>query len=264
MDPTTLDRFLPAGRRGLPVGLLLPLKSARFLLSHPRLWRWAILPALISVALFVLAAVLLITNSPRILGWIWTRPEVTLWWEWILLVLWHVVLLVVVAGSVVLSYFLVLLTSGVIASPFNDRLSQEVERSLTGEVLHRREQGSRAAESLRSIGTSLGRLLAYAGCMLPLLALNLLPGAGNLAYTVLAMCTSAFFLALEHTDNTLDRRGYGFGDKISLVVKYKGLTGGFGLGTALLLLIPVINLLAMPVAIVGGTFLGMRVDEEES
>jgi CysZ protein len=247
-----------AGRRARFVaGLVLPLKAAGFLLGHPALWAWAILPALINLFIFALTATGLIWLAPSVLGMVWSQPEVMVWTDWFWRGLWYVLFVIVVIASVALAYFVVLLVSSVVASPFNDKLSQLTEESLSGTVRQARPDESTAASIIRSVAHSLGALLLYLACLLPLLPLHLIPGAGSLLYTVFAMGVSAFFLALGYSDNTLDRQGLDFSQKVATIRREFDISMGFGAGTTLLLLIPLVNLVTMPIAVVGGTILGM-------
>ncbi|WP_230467389.1 EI24 domain-containing protein [Lujinxingia vulgaris] len=260
--PTTILDELRAlrgqsGMRRFIGGIKLPLKAMRFIAAHPKMWPWMIIPALINLVLFVITAVALAMNAPELLGWLWAQPEAT----W-LKVVWYVVLAVVLLASVVLSYFAVLMVAGVIASPFNDQLSVITERELRGTVADARDGESMISGIMRSIVISLVTLLAYLACIIPLLFLHLIPGLGSLLNTVLGTAVSAIFLAFEYSDAALDRQGFSLKEKIARVRAHLDLAGGFGVGSALLMLIPLVNLLVMPVAVVGGTMLGIELREE--
>ncbi|RVU48579.1 hypothetical protein EA187_03880 [Lujinxingia sediminis] len=260
-EPTVLDDLRAlrgqSGVRRFIGGIKLPLKAMRFIAAHSMMWPWMIIPALINIVLFAITAVALVMNAPDLLGWLWARPEAT----WLQIV-WYAVLGVVLLASVVLSYVAVLMVAGVVASPFNDQLSVITERELCGRVANARDGESMATGILRSIAISLLTLTAYLACIFPLLFLHLIPGLGSLLNTVLGTMISAVFLAFEYSDAALDREGYSLKEKITRVRAQLDLAGGFGLGSTLLMLIPVVNLLVMPVAVVGGTMLGIELREE--
>ncbi|RAL25108.1 hypothetical protein DL240_02525 [Lujinxingia litoralis] len=240
------------GRRFLG-GLKLPLRAARFLAARRQMWPWAIIPALINLALFLVVASALALNAPDLLGWLWSQPEA----GWIK-ALWYVVMVLVGAASVVLTYFTVLMAAGVVASPFNDQLSVITEQELRGQLANARAGEALIVGILRSIGISLLTLVAYLACILPLLLFHLIPGVGSLINTVLGTLISGVFLSFEYSDAALDRQGLRLSEKIGRVRGQLDLAAGFGVGTALLLLIPVVNLLTMPIAVVGGTMLGIE------
>lgn len=260
-EPTVLDDLRAlrgqSGMRRFFGGIKLPLKAVRFIAAHPKMWPWMIIPALINIVLFVITAAALVMNAPELLGWLWAQPEAT----W-LKVVWYAVLGVVLLASVVLSYFAVLMAAGVVASPFNDQLSVITERELCGTVANARDGESLVRGILRSIAISLITLVAYLACIVPLLFLHLIPGLGSLLNTVLGTAVSAVFLSFEYSDAALDRQGFALREKIGRVRAQIDLAGGFGVGSALLMLIPVVNLLVMPVAVVGGTMLGIELRED--
>ncbi len=250
-------------RRRFFRGLTLPLSAVKFLFGHPSLWLWAVLPALLNLLIFAVVAIGLLLNVGTLLEWIWAQPDLEIWYHWILRGLWYLVFAVFMVGSVIVSYYLVLLVGGTVASPFNDRLSEETERALKGDVDDARAGESMAVGIARSAAISLARLLMYLAGLAVLLPLHLVPGFGNLVFAASAACLSAGFLSIEYTDDTLDRRGLSFADKLRTVRHNGALSAGFGAGTSLLLVIPIINLLAMPVAVVAGTVLGLAMDVEE-
>jgi CysZ protein len=79
---------------------------------------------------------------------------------------------------------------------------------------------------------------------------------------VLGAGVGAFFLTLEFTDLTLARHGYRLRQRLQLLRHHPGLTAGFGLGTSLLLWIPVVNVLCVPIAVVGGTALALSLTSD--
>ncbi len=190
-------------------------------------------------------------------AWIWTPPSGTTLWSAVLLALWYGLYLLVIASGLVTAYAITLLISGVAASPFNDALSARTD-VLLRDVSPAPEDGRPFwREALRSVRSTAGILALYLALMGPVLLLNVLPGLGSVAATVLGTMVSAFFLTLEFTDITLARYGYRLRQKLRLLRTHLGLTVGFGLSTSLLLWIPLLNVLGIPIAVVGGTALAL-------
>lgn len=238
-------------------GVVLPARAAKFLLTNPSLWLWAVLPAIVNIALFGLVATALIFNATSLLEWLWAQPDIAAWYDWLLRTVWYLVFAVFVAGSLVVSYYLVLLVGGAVASPFNDKLSEETERILDPSIADARADEPLAAGLARSALASLAHLVVYLVGLAVLLPLHLIPGIGSMLFTATAACWSAAFLAIEYTEDTLDRRGFELTDKFRSLRRDFGLAAGFGAGTSLLMVVPVLNLLAMPVAVVAGAVLGL-------
>ena len=243
-------------------GFLLPFSSARFLFRNTRLVPFVIMPALINLVLFGIAAFLLVGNIGGLVDWIWAKPVLEGFWSYILVGLWYLMYVVAVVVALLLSYALVLLAGGLVASPFNDVLSERTERILTGVEEMPATGRSFVADILRSAVSSGSIALVYAIIMVPILLLNLIPVAGSAIATVLGGAVSAFFLALEYTDPVLERYDFGVRDKFSMIRERLPLTGSFGLGTSLLLWIPLLNFLCMPIAVIGGTALGIALKDE--
>lgn len=237
--------------------LVLPVRAAVFLAGQRRLWPFVVLPALVNLVLFGLALFLALRYVGVVVEGVWDRPVVDVFYEWLLLGLWYVLYALLVALSVVIAFVVVLLLGGIVASPFNDALSERVERILTG----RREVPQAGDTFVGGVFKSMGSAAVITGLylvlFLPVLLLHLVPGGGTLAATVLGAGLSAFFLALEYTDTTLVRYGFGVRQKIRLMRTHLALAGGFGLGASLLLWVPVLNVFCIPVAVVAGTALAL-------
>lgn len=255
-------RSAPRARR-FGQGLLLPARAAKFLVFNPSLWPWAILPAILNLVIFAIVATALIFNASTLLEWVWAQPELASWYDWLLRAVWYVVFAILIVGSLIISYYLVLLVGGAVASPFNDKLSEKAERILDPDLQEAGTDESPVADILRSLAVSIGLLMLYLIGLAVLLPLHLVPGLGNLAFTASAACWSAAFLVLDYTEDTLDRRGFSIGEKFGGLRGDLELAAGFGAGTSLLMIVPVLNLLAMPVAVVAGSALGLAVPDPE-
>lgn len=171
---------------------------------------------------------------------------------------WMLALVLMAVGAVAVA-----LLSSVIAAPFNDALSQEVERlqgGVEGPPLTLRHV---IADVRRTVALELFKLVLYVAVMLPMFVLSLLvPGAGQVAYSAFGFGFSASYFCLDYLDWPAARRGWPARRRLRLLWKRPGVALGFGLGVWLLLLIPLVNLLFMPAAVAGGTLLFMDLHEE--
>lgn len=242
-------------------GLRLSLASFGLLARHPALWPAVALPILINLGLFVAALAGLWSQGGAILDMIWAMPAGDGPLDFLFVGLWHVFRFVGAIVGVVAAYALVMVVGGVVASPFHDYLSERAERILLGARFIERPQ----AEWWRAIPASLlsSALTAglYIAVMIPLFMLNIIPAIGSLTYTVLGMGVSAFFLSLEYSDGALARRGWAWNKKVQTYWQERSLVLGFGLGTSLMMAIPLINFLVAPVAVIGGAALAITMDE---
>lgn len=241
-----------------------PYQALWFLRRHRVLWPFVIAPAVINVLLFGAGVVLVFTQADAVAGMIWAQPAVQGLLDAAMLVLWYVFYAGVLGFGLVGTYVATLLLGGVLASPFNDVLSGRAETLFAGREAPIESDRSTRGELVASIVSSAAILGFYALLMGPVLLLNVLPGVGSLLATALGVGLGAFFLTLEFADITWARRGLAFREKLRLVRAHTGMTAGFGLSISCLLWIPFLNVLCIPVAVVGGTALAMALCETES
>lgn len=242
-------------------GLTVPLQAVKFLLAHRQLWPNVIWPALINLTLFAGALYLFVTQGSALFGAVWAQPVIEVWYHYLLVVLWYVVYALVMALSVMIAYVSSVLVGGVLASPFNDIISEKTERLLLGERHRELEEGPFWPGLLRSAASSAAMAGMYVAVMGPLLLLNLIPFVGSVAYTVLGGGVGGYFLALEYSDTLLERHHFAFRDKIGVVWRERSFTIGFGVGTSLMLAIPLVNFLCIPIAVIGGTAVGLGLEQ---
>ena len=108
--------------------------------------------------------------------------------------------------TVILSYMGAMMIGGVIASPFNDKLSEETEKILLGDLFCEIDGGSFLPSLLKSMASSAVVAGMYFAIMAPMLLLHLIPGVGSVAYTLIGGVVGGYFVALEYSDTLLERR----------------------------------------------------------
>lgn len=191
--------------------------------------------------------------------------EASRWWAWLWVgpanalgfLLGWIGVLVAVAGAFALAFLL----AAVAASPFLDALSRRVERVLTGRV---EEAGDGSArdffrDALRVVLDEARRTFFFLGVQAAIvLAGVLLPGGALLAPPLLTLFVM-LFLPLDFAAYTLDRRRVPFAARRSWVRMHAPMMVGFGATGFVISLLPGINFLAMPIFVVAGTMLALRV-----
>lgn len=242
-------------------GLALPFRAVAFLRHHRSLWPWVAAPAFIGILLFGGVVTGAVLYADDLLALWWTQPGSDEFWPLVLNLVWSLLYAILLILGVASAYLVALLLGGVIASPFNDALSVRAEHILIGDT-----DAPEEAETWTGIGRSVLSTLivtiAYLACAIPVLALNLLPGIGPLLATVINTGLAAAFLSLEYADVAFARYGLTWREKIRLLRTHRSLAFGFGLSTSALLWIPGLNLVVMPVAVTGGTALGLALHED--
>ena len=131
-----------------------------------------------------------------------------------------------------------------------------------GDILHTGNKldepfrlGALAKDTVRSLKAELGRLGLFLAGFALLLPLNLFPPIGTAIYGGAFTVLTLFFLGWEYLDFSMERWHLGFGAKRKLAFGNLGALLSFGAGAILLLVIPLVNLLAIPVCVIGGTLL---------
>jgi uncharacterized protein involved in cysteine biosynthesis len=232
---TPLVRFL-AGVSYLPGGAL-------FLVRNPRLWPVAVSP-------LVVAAVFLVIGIFS--GAFWAgRIEQSLfggalrampvWLGFVIVAgLW--------VGSLAAGGILALAIAFVLLGPLFEKLSQKVE-----ELSGLKVQGSKGLrwEIVQSLQTA-----AYFALGAPLaIVLGLVPFLGP----ALALIVTGHNVAFQNTDAVLLRRGLVFRERRGFHRRFRPETLGFGI--AAVLLFPLMNVLAVPIFVVGATRLVNDLEE---
>lgn len=246
---------------GFARGLTYAFRGARFVyFQHPRLARYWIAPIVITgLALFgvfygsasyyddVGGAVwsLLPESWQDASGWVGGLLTALRW------------LVELIAGIVItlLGLVLVVLLSSVVAAPFNDALSEAVERILTGGAAPPFSFGRMMADVARTIRIEALKVLVYAGVVGPMfLASFFIPGVGQLI-SIVGFALTAVYLGTDYVDWPAARRNWSVGDRVRFVRNQLPAVAGFGTGVWALLFIPLLNLFFMPAAVAGGTML---------
>jgi len=219
---------------------------------QPSVRRWVLIPMLINFVFFSLFITLGISQSSQLLDFLMSNlPD---WLQWLSWLLWPLFILMIL----MVGFYLSLLSANLVAAPFNGLLAEAVERYLRGTVT---TEDTDWRAFLRSIAPALASELRKIGYFLlralPLLLLFVIPGINILAPLLWGLF-SAWMLTLEYVDYPLSNHGLLFPRYCPQLRERRALALGFGAATLLLTMIPIINFIAMPVAVAGATALALE------
>lgn len=247
-------------RAGLPPGALPQFfsgvgdvwRGAHWLLAHPGLWWLALVPFVLNLLLFAAGAW---AGWHFFGGWISAQfmgETDGFWMQMLGFVLVAVFWLLYIIAVV----FLFVPIATLVALPFNDLLSEKVERVYAG----RGVEGAFAPGALLKalmVGfrSSLRLTLKTIVLILFALSLNLIPVIGHALYVGFSSWVTISFLALQFTTYSMDRRFYTYVQRERFRKRFRPRTLGLGAMAFGLMLIPVINALFIPVSAVAGTLL---------
>ncbi|MDH5510369.1 MAG: EI24 domain-containing protein [Nitrospinota bacterium] len=211
----------------------------------------AVLPVVLNIIVFALFLVSFNTLVYYLASWAFEQTSQA--WYWAMLTFIAGAILFVVSLLTVI--FLFVVVGIVIASPFLEALSAEVERHVTGKV---EESGKPfMAMAWLTMRSETKKLAVFLPIQLGLALLSLIPMAGPVMFAIINPPFLSFVMAYEFTSFPLDRRGYDFTAKKARIMETPMLHLGFGAAAGLTLFIPILHFLLLPAAVVGATLLAL-------
>ncbi len=249
-----MDAKKPAALDLLVEGLTAPFKAVSIVARNRGLLAYIAVPFVINTALIV-----------AVFWWAFKYlfPLVTLLLQGDA---WYLAALRWIAGPflfvmlTIACFFMYSITGSIVSAPFNDPLSARVERILTG-VKADEPFSLRVllGDIVRMIKNIIKFLFILILCNMLFFTLNIIPGIGSMAYTVLSFAAAMFFFGFNFFDFALERHRYEFRSKMDVLWRYRFMTMGVGMGFALITFIPVLGFLGMSLCAVGATELYVRI-----
>ena len=232
--------------RDLIAGLQYPLRGLAWL-PRSGIRRYVMVPLLVNLLLFSLAIKLGLQQLAALDQWL--QSYLPNWLSWLTGLLWPLFWLSI--GLV--GFYTFSLVANFIAAPFNSLLAEKVEdlHSFNSVRPPSRPLWQELALSPLNEARKLGYFILRA---LPLLLLFFIPGL-NLMAPFIWGAFGAWLLAQQYMDYPLANHGLDFPQQRQLLRRQRGLCLSFGAGCLVLTLIPVVNFVAMPAAVIGATLL---------
>ncbi|MFC6670649.1 sulfate transporter CysZ [Marinobacterium aestuariivivens] len=232
-----------------------PLRGAGYLLRglqmlpDPSIRHFVIIPLLVNILLFGGAIWLLLEQFGFWVDYLINQllPD----WEWLEFLrylLWPLLALLVL----VLVYYSFTIVANFIAAPFNGFLAEKVERQLRGVAVG--DEGWKALLAMvpRTIQRELAKLAYYLPRVLLLLVLTFIPVIGLLS-PLLWFLFGAWMMSIQYCDYPMDNNRVSFAQMKQLLKSERLTAVGFGGLIQVGMMIPLLNLVLMPAAVVGAT-----------
>jgi len=216
------------------------------LIGQPGLRRFVAIPVLINLVIFCALVWLGIDQFEVLLDRYLPEESWLSYFRWILWPLFALTFVVIV-------FYTFTIVANLLAAPFNDMLAAKVEAMLSGRPPEEGPAGIMAAVG-PAVRSELQKLAYFLPRALPLLVLSLIPGINVVAPLAWGLF-GAWSLALEYTEYPFGNNGYIFGHQRQVMKTRRFTALGFGGGVMVLMLIPIVNLAAMPAAVAGATAL---------
>ncbi|KEA62425.1 Sulfate transporter, CysZ-type [Marinobacterium lacunae] len=235
--------------RGNPVRGAGYLGRGLAMLPQPGIRSFVLVPLLINILLFGGAIWLLMSQFGN-----WIDYLMQAWlpdWQWLdflRYILWPLFALLVL----VVVYYSFSIVANFIAAPFNGFLAEKVERQLRGDPLGNEGWAEVIKMVPRALHRELAKLLYYLPRVLLLLVLSFIPVI-NLAMPVVWFLFGAWMMAIQYCDYPMDNNKVSFANMKGLLKSHRFTAVGFGSLVQFGMLIPLLNLIIMPAAVVGAT-----------
>lgn len=213
-------------------------------LLHPSLRRFVWIPVLINIVLFAIGIWATLYYFEGVLD---TLLPPDSWLDYFRWLLWPLFALI----WVVAVFYGFTVTANLVGAPFNGLLSAKAELLLTG---HPPPQTPDAGASAipAALLSEAGKLWYLASRALPILVLFLIPGL-NLLAIPLWLLLGCWFLTLEYADYPMANHGIEGKAQREALKKRRLDVMAFGAGVMTMTMIPGLNFLAMPAAVIGAT-----------
>jgi CysZ protein len=226
--------------------------GAYALISKLKLWKYFVIPMLISLVVFLLIFVSAYGLSDNlgdwIAGiWIWDFGKET-----------FTAISTFIGGIIIFAIGIILYKHIIMAlsSPFMSPVSEKIEAYFTGQPVNNTINPTFTKQLFRGIRIGLRNLSQELLFTIPILLLKFIPIV-NIFSTALLFLVQAYYAGFGNMDYTLERH-FTYKESVSFIRKNRGLAIGNGIGFLLLLFIPVIGIvLVLPLSVTSASVIAV-------
>ncbi|UUC49264.1 sulfate transporter CysZ [Pseudomonas citronellolis] len=228
------------------------------LMMRPGLRLFVLLPLTVNLLLFVGLIGFAVNQFSH---WVdWLMPSLPQWLDFLQYILWPLFVLLVL----LILFFSFTMVANLIASPFNGFLAEKVEVVVRGQDdFPAFSWAELAAIVPRTIARELRKLGYFLPRAIALFILSLIPGL-NIIAAPLWLVFGVWMMAVQYIDYPADNHKLGWNEMLAWLRSKRWACMGFGGVTYLALLIPLVNLVAMPAAVAGAVLFWVREDGEKA
>lgn len=219
------------------------------LLAQRQLLPFVILPVVINSVLMIGLIWLFFANIGT-----WLEAMLPSYLEWLSVVLIPLLFIMLL----VLFYFTFTMLANFIAAPFNALLAEKVEQQLTGEKLTEMGIAALLADLPRMLKREWQKILYSLPRLVALFLLGFVPVLGQTVVPLLTFAFGAWLLAIQYCDYPFDNHKISFARMRNALAQQKVMNFTFGSLVSLFTMIPLLNLVVMPVAVCGASVMWVR------
>jgi CysZ protein len=236
-----------------------PLSGFNYLLkaiplaSKPGIKRFVFIPLLINIFVFVIALAVGIHYFSVFMDdmldfsglWIWVQNLL----NFIKPLLW----MVFFSAYLILVFFGFSILANIIAAPFNSLLAEATEKYLTGKAINENTDMKQLLKDIFPlIIMEIRKLIYFIIRAIPLLILFVIPFTAPIA-PILWFLFSAWMMSLQYMDYPMGNHKIDFSQQQKLQKQKRFFSMGYGSGVLIATMIPVLNFLIIPLAVISAT-----------
>lgn len=221
------------------------------LITKPKILPFVLIPFLINLLLFSGLIFYAWHQYESLMLWVNNQlPSWLVWLEWLLIPLFVLMALIVV-------FFTFTIVANIVGSPFNGLLAEAVENRLTGEPLPPNTLVEIVKDVPRLVWAELQKIGYYLRWLIPLFLLSFIPIV-NLVMPLLWLIFGAWMMVIQYADYPMGNHALSPPAQRQLLAERRVLSLSFGVSVLVGTMIPLVNLLVMPVAVAGATHLWVK------
>lgn len=176
----------------------------------------------------------------------WLLPSWLAWLNWIIIPL---ALLLIGVGF----YFTFTTLANFIAAPFNALLAEKVEQQLTGRPLTALSMADLLKDIPRMLKREWQKMWYSIPRLIALFLFGFIPVLGQTIVPILAFLFGAWLIAIQYCDYPFDNHKIPFTQMRNALYQQRLMNFSFGTLVSFFTMIPIVNLVVMPVAVCGAT-----------
>ncbi len=221
-------------------------------LTQKGLRRYVVLPILANAIVFAVLIYVGIHWFGLLIHWV--ESLLPTWLHWLNVLLWIIFAL----SAIIIMAYTFTLIANLIATPFNGLLAEKAEMFERG-TLHQNNDPWYAF--IKDIPRDLKRQLQFIFYYLPRAILGLILFFIPLVQTIAAplwFMFNAWMMSIQYMDYPMDNHRIEFKKMRQKLLEKRAVNFGFGCAVLLFTMVPVLNFIAMPAAVIGATKLWVK------
>jgi CysZ protein len=243
----------PSTSSNNPVSGFSYLLKAITLASKPGIKRFVLIPLLINILVFVIA---LAVGMHYFSIFMTDMLDFSGLWEWVQNLLSFIkplLWVVFFSAYLMLIFFGFSILANIIAAPFNSLLAEATEKYLSGNVLNENTNMMQLLKDMIPlILMEVKKIIYFVIRAIPLLILFVIPFTAPIA-PILWFLFSAWMMSLQYMDYPMGNHQIDFNTQQKVQKQKRFFSLGYGTGVLIATMIPVINFLIIPLAVISAT-----------